>query len=215
MYVKREVIDADRAARRALPDGLRGRRLVPARVAGRLPRALLPAGDALTTTSRSRAARRSASASAPRRTPSGSAGAASSTSATSVRQSGALRIVYVTEDTGVGGGHRDIFEHLNRLRDARPRRRAVHARRAARLVRRCSPGGDASRTTTRSPRRSPRRTRSRSRPGGTRPPPSGARSVLRGIPVYFVQDIETSYYPDDEAHAQRTSWLATATSSAT
>ena len=28
---------------------------------------------------------------------------------------GALRIVYVTEDTGVGGGHRDIFEHLNRL----------------------------------------------------------------------------------------------------
>ena len=30
-------------------------------------------------------------------------------------QSGALRIVYVTEDTGVGGGHRDIFEHLNRL----------------------------------------------------------------------------------------------------
>ena len=30
---------------------------------------------------------------------------------------GRLRIVYVTEDTGVGGGHRDIFEHLNRLAD--------------------------------------------------------------------------------------------------
>ncbi len=28
---------------------------------------------------------------------------------------GALRIIYATEDTGVGGGHRDIFEHLNRL----------------------------------------------------------------------------------------------------
>ena len=28
---------------------------------------------------------------------------------------GALRIVYVTEDTGVGGGHRDIFQHLNGL----------------------------------------------------------------------------------------------------
>ncbi|MEO8691060.1 MAG: hypothetical protein ABI611_22965, partial [Solirubrobacteraceae bacterium] len=28
---------------------------------------------------------------------------------------GRLRVVYVTEDTGVGGGHRDIFEHLNRL----------------------------------------------------------------------------------------------------
>ena len=40
-------------------------------------------------------------------------------------------------------------------------------------------------------------------------------SVLRGIPVFFVQDIETSYYPDDEAHAPRTCWRATATSSAT
>ena len=29
---------------------------------------------------------------------------------------GGLRIVYVTEGTEVGGGHRDIFEHLNRLR---------------------------------------------------------------------------------------------------
>ncbi|HUB77008.1 MAG TPA: glycosyltransferase family 2 protein, partial [Solirubrobacteraceae bacterium] len=28
---------------------------------------------------------------------------------------GKLRVVYVTEGTGVGGGHRDIFEHLNRL----------------------------------------------------------------------------------------------------
>src|SRR5205807_3680587 len=28
---------------------------------------------------------------------------------------GSLRIIYVTEDTGVGGGHRDVFEHLNRL----------------------------------------------------------------------------------------------------
>ncbi len=31
--------------------------------------------------------------------------------------SGALRIAYVTEGTGIGGGHRDIFEHLNRLLD--------------------------------------------------------------------------------------------------
>ena len=28
---------------------------------------------------------------------------------------GKLRVAYVTEGTGVGGGHRDIFEHLNRL----------------------------------------------------------------------------------------------------
>ena len=31
------------------------------------------------------------------------------------RRTPPLRIVYVTEDTGVGGGHRDVFEHLNRL----------------------------------------------------------------------------------------------------
>ncbi|HLM51721.1 MAG TPA: hypothetical protein VK279_14345, partial [Solirubrobacteraceae bacterium] len=29
--------------------------------------------------------------------------------------SGGLRIAYVTEDTGIGGGHRVVFEHLNRL----------------------------------------------------------------------------------------------------
>ncbi|MBV9358086.1 MAG: glycosyltransferase family 2 protein, partial [Chloroflexi bacterium] len=28
---------------------------------------------------------------------------------------GALRVIYVTEDTGVGGGHRVVFEHLNGL----------------------------------------------------------------------------------------------------
>src|SRR5207248_6609220 len=28
---------------------------------------------------------------------------------------GRLRVIYVTEGTGVGGGHRDVFEHLNRL----------------------------------------------------------------------------------------------------
>ncbi len=30
---------------------------------------------------------------------------------------GAVRVIYVTEDTGIGGGHRDVFEHLNRLQD--------------------------------------------------------------------------------------------------
>ncbi len=40
-------------------------------------------------------------------------------------------------------------------------------------------------------------------------------SVLRGIPVYFVQDIETSYYPDDERHAPRRASTPTAPSSAT
>ncbi len=40
--------------------------------------------------------------------------------------------------------------------------------------------------------------RSRSPLGGTRRRLCGGRACCRGIPVYFVQDIETSYYPDDE-----------------
>ena len=46
---------------------------------------------------------------------SGSAGARSSTSARCATDDGKLRVVYVTEDTVVGGGHRDVFEHLNGL----------------------------------------------------------------------------------------------------
>ena len=47
---------------------------------------------------------------------------------------GALRVVYVTEDTGVGGGHRDIFEHLQRTAASRTRGRAVDAWEAPRMV---------------------------------------------------------------------------------
>ena len=32
-------------------------------------------------------------------------------------EKGKLRVAYVTEGTGIGGGHRDVFEHLNRLLD--------------------------------------------------------------------------------------------------
>jgi GT2 family glycosyltransferase len=111
---------------------------------------------------------------------------------------GGLRIVYVTEDTGVGGGHRDIFEHLNRLSDR---------------------GHDVALYTLGDPPdwfelRAP----VRSFDGYEELVSELAQldaikvatwwataaavwraSVLRGIPVYFVQDIETSYYPDDEA----------------
>jgi GT2 family glycosyltransferase len=110
---------------------------------------------------------------------------------------GAVRIVYVTEDTGVGGGHRDIFEHLNRL--------------AAR-------GHDvALYTLAGAPRWFDLRVPVRSFDGygelidalaplqaikvatwWNTAAPVWLASTLQGIPVYFVQDIETSYYPDDE-----------------
>jgi GT2 family glycosyltransferase/glycosyltransferase involved in cell wall biosynthesis len=108
-----------------------------------------------------------------------------------------LRIVYVTEDTGVGGGHRDVFEHLNRL--------------AAR-------GHDVSLYTLGEPPewfslRAPVRSFAdydalalalaeadaiKVATWWMTAVPVWRASVPRGIPVYFVQDIETSYYPDHE-----------------
>ena len=108
-----------------------------------------------------------------------------------------LRVIYVTEGTGVGGGHRDVFEHLNRL--------------AAR-------GHDVALYTLDEPPRwfplkVPVRTfgeydelaRALAEPQAIKVAtwwvtagPVWTASVVHGIPVYFVQDIETSYYPDDE-----------------
>lgn len=107
---------------------------------------------------------------------------------------GRLRVVYVTEDTGVGGGHRDIFEHLNRL--------------AAR-------GHDVALWSLAGPPewfelRCPIRTFPDYEALAAELAPLDAikvatwwntglpvwrASVTHGIPVFFVQDIETSYYP--------------------
>jgi GT2 family glycosyltransferase len=106
---------------------------------------------------------------------------------------GALRVVYVTEDTGVGGGHRDIFEHLNRLA-ARGHEAELWTLEAApewfelrvpvrtfedydALVAELAPL-DAIKVAT----------------WWNTSGPVWRASVVHGIPVYFVQDIETSYY---------------------
>ena len=125
-------------------------------------------------------------------------GRRSSTNADVRTPEGKLRVVYVTEGTGVGGGHRDIFEHLNRLADRGhevalytlgeppewfPLQRAGAQLRVLRGARRRSSSGiDAIKVAT----------------WWNTAAPVWRASVLRGIPVYFVQDIETSYYPDDE-----------------
>jgi GT2 family glycosyltransferase/glycosyltransferase involved in cell wall biosynthesis len=108
-----------------------------------------------------------------------------------------LRIVYVTEDTGVGGGHRDIFEHLNRL--------SARGHEASLYTLGEPPGWfplgvpvrsfedydalgdaladlDAIKVAT----------------WWMTAAPVWRASIPRGLPVYFVQDIETSYYPDHE-----------------
>jgi GT2 family glycosyltransferase len=110
---------------------------------------------------------------------------------------GRLRIAYVTEDTGIGGGHRDIFEHLNRLAerghdvalytlgdppDWFELRAPVHSfPDYDALVAALAPL-DAIKVAT----------------WWMTAEPVWRASVARGIPVYFVQDIETSYYPDHE-----------------
>jgi GT2 family glycosyltransferase/glycosyltransferase involved in cell wall biosynthesis len=108
---------------------------------------------------------------------------------------GRLRIAYVTEDTGVGGGHRVVFEHLNGLAarghecelysldgppdwfdlDVPVRRFDTYDELLGALGE-----VDAIKVATW---------------WNTAGAVWGA-SVRRGIPVYFVQDIETSYYPD-------------------
>jgi glycosyltransferase involved in cell wall biosynthesis len=115
---------------------------------------------------------------------------------------GRLRVVYVTEDTGIGGGHRDIFEHLNRLAtrghevelyslgehpdwfdlDVPTRTFGCHDELLAALE-----PLDAIKIAT----------------WWYTWTPVWLGSARRGIPVFFVQDVETSYYPhsaDMQAH---------------
>jgi GT2 family glycosyltransferase/glycosyltransferase involved in cell wall biosynthesis len=111
---------------------------------------------------------------------------------------GRLRAIYVTEGTGVGGGHRDVFEHLNRLArrghdtelwtlgpapdwfDLEVPVRSFAGYDA--LVEALAPL-DAIKIAT----------------WWSTAEPVWRASLLRGVAVYFVQDIETSYYPADES----------------
>jgi GT2 family glycosyltransferase len=111
--------------------------------------------------------------------------------------SGALRVIYVTEDTGVGGGHRDIFEHLNRLQDRGhdvrlfslgdapewfPLRAPVSTFEDYSSLAAALANEDAIKVAT----------------WWNTAAAVWRGSILRGVPVFFVQDIETSYYPEDE-----------------
>jgi GT2 family glycosyltransferase/glycosyltransferase involved in cell wall biosynthesis len=115
----------------------------------------------------------------------------------SARPTAPLRIVYATEDTGVGGGHRDIFEHLNRLAarghdvalytlgdapDWFELRVPVHSFEDYDELGDALAQMDAIKVAT------------WWMTGG----PIWRASIPHGLPVYFVQDIETSYYPDHE-----------------
>lgn len=117
-------------------------------------------------------------------------------------EAGRLRVVYVTEDTGIGGGHRDIFEHLDGLLDRGhdvqlwtlgqppdwfPLRAAVRSFSDYDELTAALAPVEAIKVAT----------------WWNTAAAVWRASVLRGIPVYFVQDIETSYYPDDEVMRHR------------
>jgi GT2 family glycosyltransferase/glycosyltransferase involved in cell wall biosynthesis len=111
---------------------------------------------------------------------------------------GRLRVVYVTEGTGVGGGHRDIFEHLNRL--------AERGHECALYTLGEEPDWFDLRVPVRSFEFYDELIAALADVDAIKvatwwntAAPVWYASVLRGIPVYFVQDIETSYYPDDES----------------
>jgi glycosyltransferase involved in cell wall biosynthesis len=109
---------------------------------------------------------------------------------------GKLRVVYVTQDTGVGGGHRDVFEHLNRLR-ARGHDVELYSLAGA-------PDWFPLETPVRSFESYEELAEALAREEAVKvatwwetAPWVWRASVTKGIPVYFVQDIETSYYPGD------------------
>ena len=128
MYIKREVIEKigwmDEGYSMAYEDVDYSLRVWQSRLCGSI---YWPSSRAASTTSRRRGGPRSASANAESQQLFLGANGARSWTARDVRdlKTGHLRVVYVTEDTGVGGGHRDIFEHLNRLAAPRPRGGAV------------------------------------------------------------------------------------------
>jgi GT2 family glycosyltransferase len=111
-------------------------------------------------------------------------------------EDGRLRIVYVTEDTGVGGGHRVVFQHLNGLAarghhcelwslDSGPDwfdlNVPVRAFEDYYALADALADEDAIKVAT----------------WWATATHVWRASVRRGIPAYFVQDLETSYYPDD------------------
>ena len=115
---------------------------------------------------------------------------------------GALRVIYVTEDTGVGGGHRDVFEHVNRLR------RRGHEAEVWSL------GGQPDWFPLDAPVRSFEEYDDladalaevdaiKVATWWLTANPVFRASMNRGVPLFFVQDIETSYYGDDEMTANR------------
>ncbi len=109
---------------------------------------------------------------------------------------GKLKIIYVMQDTGVAGGHRDIFEHLNGLAAA------------GHEVSLYSLAKTPTWFDLKVPVKTFRSYEALEKDLATQEcvkvatwwetsPVVWRSSVVKGIPVFFVQDIETSYYEEN------------------
>jgi GT2 family glycosyltransferase len=115
---------------------------------------------------------------------------------------GKLRVIYVTEDTGVGGGHRDIFEHLNGL--------AKRGHEVELWTLGTEPDWFEIEAPVRSFQDYDALTQALAPVEAIKVATwwATAESVwvasrVKGIPVFFVQDIETSYYRDEPSMQNR------------
>ena len=115
---------------------------------------------------------------------------------------GRLRVAYVTQETSVGGGHRDIFEHLNRLQ-ARGHEVSLFSLGGQPewfpLEVAVQTFGDWDALTAALAEQDAIKIATWWRSAM----PVWLATRRRGLPVYFVQDVETSYYPDDPASQAR------------
>ena len=114
-------------------------------------------------------------------------------------QDGGLRIIYVTQDVGVGGGHRVVFEHLEGLRE-----RGHHPELWTLAPE--PPDWYDLQVPIRSFPDYPALTRALAPLDAIKvatwwetAQPVWEASLRRGVPVYFVQDIEVTYYPTDKS----------------
>ncbi len=119
---------------------------------------------------------------------------------------GQTKIIYVMKDTGVAGGHKVIFEHLNGLvkkgydvslyatappPDWFPLKSKVRSFRTTNSLETDLKSQDAIKVAT----------------WWETAPIVWRSSVTRGVPVYFVQDIESSYYNGNDPFKQKVlSW---------
>ena len=110
---------------------------------------------------------------------------------------GRLRVIYVTEGTGVGGGHRVVFEHLNRLAARGHATELYSLEGPPDWFPLAVPVTTFEDYDALLPELAKQEAIKVATWWNTADSVWRA-SVLAGIPVYLVQDIETSYYPDDD-----------------